>query len=120
MESKFDYCLIDNIVLSIIRKHNNVYGMENIEDRIKNLFVGSSMKVPVSNCLICAAKGYNVILEKILANDIPCNIRINSQEPVAYFKTKDLYISITTVVPYLNLYKRYDKQSSICERSRHL
>jgi hypothetical protein len=117
MSIDLDYELLKNICLSLVTRQNRVYGMLNIEERIKNLFSGPNLKPKVQNFIIDTCNSeFMLKVEKITINDVPKNIRTNSQILAAYFRTNDLIIILSEEVPYLSLNKSY-VPFCVCEQN---
>jgi hypothetical protein len=98
--------IINEICFAIYTKKNYLEYLNDAHLKIHNLFDFLSIKNDVNDEIIFMCKHkYNIEMKQIQSKKMPDSIpRIRG--PASYYKTKDMYIIITTGKPYISFYKK--------------
>jgi hypothetical protein len=100
------FTIIEDICFAIYQKKNYIENINNVHNKIFNLFDGLNINKDANFLLQYTCKQrYNIELKNISSKNIPKNIPL-IRGPASYYETKDLYIIIATGEPYLFLYKK--------------
>jgi hypothetical protein len=101
-----DFSVVEDICFAIYQKKNYIENIDNIHNKMFNLFDGLNINKDANDLLlsICEER-YNIKLTKIISKNLPNNIQ-RIRGPASYYETKDLYIIIATGEPYLFMDKK--------------